>query len=689
MATHTTPRGAKTRPVRPDDLARFTIVSDAQMSPDGERVLFSRKVAGPKNAWQTSLWMVPVDGGDPRAFTSGPRDGHGRWSADGARVAFIRAEPRHRPQIHVIDATGGESRALTRFPEGAIASFRWSPNGRFLAASFRANDPEWTEETKKRRESEGLGEPPRVLDHLWYRLDGDGYFNAQRHHLVVVDATTGGHRTLFDRDTLGSFSYDVSPDGATIAVTANTDRQALIKPANDRIFLVDVRSGRVRELAGPPAGPKTGICWSPDGRTLAWAGRADSKDDLYSTENCELWVTDARSGASRSLTARFDVCLMAGTLGDCGDAIFAPSIQWSPDGRRIFMRIGRQGQGHVASVAATAKGGRTTLAYHTRGRAEHQMGAPSADGRRMALVRIAPTAPSEACVLELGGAAGDRAGGAARVRPLTSFNRAICAGLTIVEPAPHWIDSTDGVRVHAWVLHPPGRAPARRRPAILMIHGGPHAQYGETFFHEMQTMASAGYAVVMINPRGSKGYGRDHCAAIRGAWGAKDWEDVQSALRWMKGRPEIDPRRIAIAGGSYGGYMVNWAIGHTHEFRCAITDRCVSNLLSMAGNSDYPDAPDRYWPGAVWDRWEARWECSPIKHFRKVKTPTLVIHSEGDLRCNIEQGEQVFAALTVLKVPTRFVRYPASTSHGMSRIGPPDMRMHRLGQMLEWFARWL
>lgn len=666
------------RPVRVDDLTRFTIVSDAHASPDGSAVLLGRKVAGPKNTWHTSLWIAPVDGGEPRAFTAGPRDSRGRWSPDGRLVAFIRAEPKNRPQIHLIDAAGGESRALTRFPEGSIGSFMWSPNGRFLAASFRDQDPDWTEDAKKKREAAGLGDPPRVLDHAWYRLDGDGYFNGQRHRLVVIDVATGAHRTLFDRDTLGSFSYDISPDGATVAVTTNTDRNALIDLANDRIMLVDVRSGKARVLDGAPRGPKAAVRWSPDGRTLAWAGRNDPTDDLYSTENCELWTTDVGTGASRSLTGKSDICLMAGTLSDSGDAVFDPAIAWSRDGRRVFMRIGREGQGHVASVA---RGG-GNISYHTRGRGEHQFGAASVDGRRMGLVRLTTTAPPEACVLELPRT------GAARVRTLTSFNRSVCASMTLVDHEPVWIESTDGVRVHGWVLRPPGKA-STKRPAILMIHGGPHAQYGETFFHEMQTMASAGYVVVMINPRGSKGYGRDHCAAIRGAWGTKDWEDVQAALAWIKRQPFVDAKRIAIAGGSYGGYMVNWAIGHTRDFRCAITDRCVANLLSMAGNSDYPDTVDRYWPGAVWDRWDQRWECSPIKHFKKVKTPTLVIHSEGDLRCNIEQGEQVYTALTVLKVPTRFVRYPATTSHGMSRIGPPDMRMHRLTQMLEWFAKWL
>jgi acylaminoacyl-peptidase len=224
---------------------------------------------------------------------------------------------------------------------------------------------------------------------------------------------------------------------------------------------------------------------------------------------------------------------------------------------------------------------------------------------------------------------------------------------------------------------------------VLEIHGGPHAQYGSGYFHEFQVLAAAGYAVFYSNPRGSKGYGRDHCAAIRGHWGTADWTDIQAVTRFMKSQPFVDASRLGIMGGSYGGYMTNWAIGHAQDFAAAITDRCVSNLVSMSGSTDVPERPGEYFPGNFWDQPEARWEQSPLKYLGHAKTPTLIIHSEGDLRCNVEQAEQVFAALKLLDVPTRLVRYPRSTSHGMSRSGPPDLRLHRLGQILAWWDQYL
>jgi dipeptidyl aminopeptidase/acylaminoacyl peptidase len=254
------------------------------------------------------------------------------------------------------------------------------------------------------------------------------------------------------------------------------------------------------------------------------------------------------------------------------------------------------------------------------------------------------------------------------------------------------MDDGAPAKVHAWVIKPVGYQTPNRYPAVLEIHGGPHAQYGWAYFHEMQLLAAEGYLVVFSNPRGSKGYGEAHCAAIKGDWGRLDWQDIETVTRWMQSRPDVHPGQIGVMGGSYGGYMTNWAIGHSDAYRAAITDRCVSNFISMAGNSDFPFNKDGYFQGVFYGDHkdiESLWRQSPIAYFKGVKTPTLVIHSEGDLRCNVEQGEQVFSALQEQEVPSRFVRYPASTSHGMSRSGPPDLRLHRLGEILAWWERYL
>ncbi|MCL4210945.1 MAG: S9 family peptidase [Phycisphaeraceae bacterium] len=668
-------RPAKRRPIVADDLRRFVFVSDAQIAPDGSRLLMTRKHVGDKNKYVTNLWVASCGGGEPVQFTSGGKDRMGRWSPDGSRIAFIRSGDDGTTQIFTMSAAGGEAVALTSFPEGSIASFKWSPDGRSLAVSYRDTHPEWTKAAEKHRAENGASTPPRITEDVWYKLDGDGYFLDRRYRLYVVNARTGVHRLLSDRDTLGGFSYDWSPDSKSIALTANTNSNALLKAWNDRVFIINVASGRHREVPNLPQGPKSNVQWSPDGSRLAWGGRVGI-DSEYSTENLRLYVCDPRTGDLSDLTGHEDYCLMAVTLSDTTDAVFGASFCWHPDGRRLVARIGWHGEGRVAMINVRPR----RIAFVAQGRCEHSIGNFSADGSRLAVVRSSPTELAEAGYATFGAAD-------IKVTLRTAFNRPWLSEVEVAAPESHWIKAADGTRVHVWVMRPP-RAKGRT-PGVLQIHGGPHAMYGWTFFHEFQTLAAAGYTVFYSNPRGSKGYGRDFCHAIHGSWGGKDWEDIQAVTTFMQQDRRVDARRLGVMGGSYGGYMTNWVIGHTRTFRGAITDRCVSNLISMWGNSDFPAQPDRYWPGNAWDRPEAVWNASPIKYMGKARTPTLIIHSEGDLRCNVEQAEQVFTILRTHNVPTRFVRYPQSTSHGMSRIGPPDLRLHRLSEILNWWAKYL
>ena len=661
---------------------KFQLVSSPQISPDGRRIVFVKKHVGEKNNYVSNLWTVDTCGetasGQPRQFTAGEKDSAPQWSPDGSQIVFVRSPKEEPPQIHVIDSRGGEAQPLTKLPEGSIGEFRWSPDGKRLAFGFRETATERTKAAEKERKENGLSTPAWVIDDVWYRLDGDGYFGAQRYQLVIVDTATGQHRKLYTKDTLGGFSFDFSPNGKQLVVATNRDKKAMLRPWKDELLLVDVASGRIKPIGNLPDGPKAAVRWSPDGTTIAFAGRIGGSDGIYSTENVKLLTCRPTGGGVRDLLDGEDYCLLACPIADTSEAHFEPTFEFSPDSERILVQLGIRGGTKIASIPT--RGGKLTI--HTRDRIDQQMGNISDDGKKLALSIGNATKLAEVAVADV-------TSPRLATTTLTDFNGPLHKELALIKPESHWIKAEDGHKVQVWVIRPNSGRNGKKSPALLEIHGGPHAQYGSGLFHEFQVLAAAGYAVFYSNPRGSKGYGRDHCAAIRGNWGGADWTDIQAVTRFMQQQTYVDNKRLGVLGGSYGGYMTNWVIGHTRDFSAAVSDRCVSNLVSMAGNSDFVEEQDDYFPGNFWDRSQPRWNQSPMQYIGNAKTPTLIIHSEGDLRCNIEQSEQVFAALKLLGVPTRLVRYPRSTSHGMSRQGPPDLRMHRLHQILDWFRKYL
>lgn len=668
------------RPIRPEDLLRIVFVGDPQISPDGSKVLFSKKVITDKNKYLSHVCTVDITGAVVQ-WTQGDKPcGGARWSPDGLTIAFVSGREEPSAQIYLISSTGGEARKLTSFPEGSLGDIKWSPNGKWIAVTFREQMPAFTQKAKKEREEKGLSEPPIEIDSVWYRLDGDGYFANQRHKIYVVNVETGDQTMLYDADAHGEYSFDWAPNSKELAIVHNVSKRPFADLPNKQIWRVDLE-GQAWKVEGLPAGEKSEPRWSPDGKWIAYVGDVDQQDP-WGVRNTKVYLVPADGGEVKDLTGHQDYDVAVGTLGDCKDPGFGAVLNWAPDGSGLYTQVGWHGEVQVAFVAK--EGGIKLL---TEGHHHVGVGNLSADGRRIAATFGHGTLLPEVAIVEA-----ELGTGRMAPRLLTGFNQKFHEEIKVAEPEEVWIPTTDGLEVQGWVLKPADYLEPKRYPAILSIHGGPHGQYGWTFFHELQCFAAAGYVVVYTNPRGSKGYGEAWCAAIQGDWGNKDWEDIEATTRWMQHQSNIHPGTMAVLGGSYGGYMTNWVIGHTDAFKCAISDRCVSNLVSMAGNSDFPFNKDGYFKGIAWgdlNDIKELWRQSPISYFKDVKTPTLVIHSEGDLRCNIEQGEQIFTALQMNGVDSRFVRYPKSTSHGLSRGGPVDLRLHRLGEYVAWLDKYL
>ncbi len=661
------------RPITIEDLERFQLVSDPQPHPGDGSILFSLKRQEPKNKAITQLHLIDRNK-TIRQLTQGEKSASGgRWSPNGSTIAFVSTRTGGASQIHLLPSVG-EAFALTQLAEGSISGLQWSPDGKTIGFLYRATDPNFTEAAKKHREENGLSDPPKEIDDIWYRLDGDGYFLSARYELWVVEVDSKVARKLYAASPTGDYAFSWHPDSSKLVVSHTANARPMAEAPNDQIYIVGM-DGSVKQLPGLPKGEKSAPKFSPSGNLISYAGDT-SEDDPWGTRNTKMYIVSAEGGEPKDILGHTDYDLNVATLSDTKEAAYGAAYEWLSE-TELLVQIGWKGEQQLAKLSLDGD-----VSFVTEGKHSVTLGGLTADKRTVGVVHGHPGMVPELGKLVLGEG----------LETLTAFNAAWHAEVEVRLPEEHWVKTPDGTDLHFWVITPVGFDPAKQYPAVLEIHGGPHTQYGWTFFHEFQVLAAQGYVVVYSNPRGSKGYGEAHCAAIAGDWGNKDWIDVQVVRDWMKACSFIDEKRMGVMGGSYGGYMTNWVIGNCHDFAGAITDRCVSNMVSMAGNSDFPFNKDGYFKGIAWGDHEdikELWRQSPIAYFKNVKTPTLVIHSEGDLRCNVEQGEQVFTALQQEGVPSRFVRYPFSTSHGMSRSGPADLRKHRLNEIVSWWKKYL
>jgi dipeptidyl aminopeptidase/acylaminoacyl peptidase len=656
--------------MRIEDLLEFRFPGDAQIDPAGRRVaLVLTEFDRERNGYRSAVWLVDLERPQPRRLTwGGRRDRHPRWSPDGRRLAFL-SEREGEDQVWVLDLeAGGEARRLTS-RRGGVSDFAWSPDGSALALVGRDPKPE---------PPSPPGPDARYITRLRYKANGEGFRDDRRAHIYVADAVTGEARQL----THGPWDDGEpawSPDGRTIAFTSARGDEADPWFGPD-LYTVPAAGGDPRPLVTKPGGLSS-PAFSPDGTRVAYlagAGRAAG-------ENVDVWLVPAAGGEPRCLTRAFDHhagCAVGSDLRrDAGSA----GPVWVEGGRALLAVFADGPAARVYRFDA-ATGAPSVVAG--QGEVAVTSFSATADGRLIAGIAGDATHPAEAWAW---------AGG--EPRPLTAFNAEVLAGLDLVTPEHVPFTSFDGRTVDAWVLRPAaldgeGRprphAPGRRHPLILEIHGGPHAAYGHGIFHEFQVLAALGYGVLYTNPRGSVGYGEAFTQACVGDWGGGDYRDVMAAVDMACGWDWVDPARLGVTGGSYGGFLTNWIIGHTTRFAAAVTQRSVVNFFTKYGVADNGWMHNaRELGGAdLWADEERVFYHSPLRYARNVRTPTLIIHSDEDYRCPLPEGEQLYVALRRLGVPTALVRFTGE-NHELSRSGKPANRLERLRQMAAWFDRHL
>ncbi len=713
------------RRLQAEDLLAIKLAGDCQISPDGTRVAYVlQEIDKKKNEYTSSIWLAR-EGSPPVRFTAGPRDTQPRWSPDGRHLVFVSNRSGSN-QLWLLSMEGGEARQITRI-KGGVQNPVWSPDGRTIA--FTANlteagiQPEGGDEDDQdlyRKYTKDV----RVITRLHYKMDGVGFYTDERKHICVVDVDGGEPRQL----TLGDFNHlDVSwtPDGRGLVFAANRREDRDWYPGHVDLWylsLSDDGQGQRSSAYTPPEGPGPDRCEaaeetqgncmpvrltpgdgtlacsspaaSPDGRMIAFLA-SDPAESGYGLTG--LYVLDRSSGEIRQLATDLDRPFGNETTGD----LVSPSggrLHWSPDARWIYATVSDGGQVQLVRVDAVTGevwpvtgGDRVVYAFSL-----------TPDCRRAALAYATPLSPGDVYLAQLDepqpvppvSSAGTvlRGGGVREVR-LTDHNAELFAELELTVPERFQVSAGEGEPlVDAWILPPVGREEGKKYPAVLEIHGGPMAMYGAGFFFEFHWLAAQGYAVVYSNPRGSQGYGHDFCRVIRADWGNRDYADVMAAIEGAVERfPYVDGDRLGVAGGSYGGFMVNWIVSHTDRFRAAVTMRSVVNRWSAMGTSDL--GYDRLRQFGVENWWEVDnlgpfLKQSPLVHTSRINTPLLIEHQENDMRCPIDQAEQLYAALKYQRKTVKFVRYPGE-SHGMSRTGKPWHRVHRLRMIAEWFAEYL
>jgi dipeptidyl aminopeptidase/acylaminoacyl peptidase len=665
------------RHIEAEDLYRLQILSDSQISPDGRQVVFCVDRVDRENEKKyTNLWIVRTHDGQARQLTQGDQvDRHPRWSPDGQTIAFLsnRADEK-QSQVYLLSMAGGDARALTAM-QGEFQSFQWSPDGSELLCQFRKKDQEAIEREADPQKKE-LGIVARQINRVFYKLDGAGYLPQERWHIWRIDVETGVGRQLTGSPIYDELSPCWSPDGQTIAFLSNRSVDPDLDPDAVGVYLIPATGmDSEADLVRLPSadGEKSLLSYSPDGRYLSCIGH-DTPSGWW--RNFGIWVlpADGRE-AAHDITAQYDITAGNATLGDIADR---PSIhpRWSPDNRRIYFQLSRHGVTRIHSI--TPEGNDLRCEVDRPGVAG--MFTLDRAGKAMAFILGGFDEPGNVWYMDLQ---------SGETRQLTHFNQKLLAQIDLGQMEEIWFKDADDNDLQGWILKPPDFDPGLRYPAILEIHGGPWLQYGNSFMHEFYFLAARGYVVFFCNPRGGQGYGEAHSRAIEDDWGSADFADLMVWTDQIAAQPYVDPERIGVAGGSYGGYMTSWIIGHTDRFRAAVAQRVVSNLVSMWGSSDFNwTFQEAFGRKPPWENLENMWRQSPMAHIGNARTPTLVIHSEQDLRCDLEQGAQLFVALKTLGVPTELILFP-DEPHGLSRGGRTDRRVARLQHIGRWFDRYL
>ena len=665
------------RAMVPEDAFRIRSLASPVLSPDGEWVAYTIATTDlEEEERETRLWMVPSAGGEAIPMTRAEESvGSPAWSPDGRFLSFTATRGEDaKSQVWVLDRRGGEAWALTDEKQG-VSSYEWSPDGSKLLLVMRdeeVEDSTWTSDQKE----------PWVIDRLQIKRDGTGYLtDPRKNHLYVFDPATRTTRQI----TAGAYDASSpawSPDGRWIAFSSNRTEDPDTN-SDSNLWIV---SAEVEDPVTEPrqlttyTGGDSAPAFSPDGRWIAYTtGITDPQFGAFSTSHLAVIPVESGEAAGRRI------------LTESLDRNASRPV-WDGEGRGIVFSLQDEGDGHVARVDVDSGeierliGGEISAgAFHVGrdGRVAAVISRPHLPGEVFVTERPVATGAADRMALVEGARAGGR--DLQRLRKLTAVNDSLISSLALADVRNIHVPSTEGATIEGWIYTPAGWDGATRLPTLLRIHGGPNGMYGVGFSAEAQLLAADGYAVVMMNPRGSSGYGFDFGMALWQRWGIPDVEDVLAGVQHAVDEGIADRERLGVGGWSYGGILTNYLITKRPDvFKGAITGASMTLLVANFGHDHYQLGNEREW-GLPWENRELWERLSPFNEVQNVETPTLIMGGESDWNVPIQNSEQLYQALRRRGVPTQLVVYPGQP-HGLR---PASYQLDRYNRYLEWYGRWV
>ncbi|MCL2498132.1 MAG: S9 family peptidase [Symbiobacteriaceae bacterium] len=663
------------RKITIQDLYSFKWVADPNLSPDGSKIIYTHThIDEESKEYRTHLYMVYTCGTvKPRKISGGTRrDTSPRWSPCGNKLAFV-SDRSGEGQIWMLSMDGGEATQVTTMRYGA-GNPTWSPDGKKLAFTARMHPTDELDKMfkpmsrgEKDAEAKYKREHGLVVESLQYRSNDAGFLDGRYTHIWVLDIASGKITKITDGNWHHQ-SFSWAPCSSKLVLSANRTANPEDNTWNSDLYVVSAEGGELKQITSTD-GPCGTPSWSPDGTKIAYLGHTR---DYAAATISKIWIVDTAGGTPYCLTQDFDQGFAEGVASDMTRGGGGRSLIWLPCSSKLVCNSNHHGRAHMYTIDLSGK-----VEQLTSGDRAVYAASFSENYETLAIAWGDMTTPNEIAVINLK---------SNEEKQLTNINPWL-DDIDLSNPKEFWLKGDEGWDVQAWLMKPAGWQEGKQYPMILNIHGGPHSMFGYSFFHEFQVMASQGFYVLFLNPRGGSGYGQIFQHGVNAKYGEGDYRDLMLAVdHVLAEHKDIDSTRLGVTGGSYGGYMTNWIIGHTDRFKAAVTQRSISNWISFFGVSDIGfNFCDTQLGGNPLDSYEAMVRFSPLTYVKNVVTPLLIIHAEQDYRCPIEQGEQLFVSLKKLGQEVKMVRFNNAT-HELSRSGMPPLRIDRLTHMLKWFT---